>query len=350
MSIKLIKGEKMKKLIFSLISFVFVSSVFSQGVSVGKYSGEFLAIGVGGRALGMGSAFVAIANDVSAGYWNPAGLTHLDYPQAMLMHDERFAGLVNYNYGSVAIPYKSDMTFAFSVIRLGVDGIPDTRNALIDLNGNLSLDDNELLDYSKITEFNYADWAFLFSFAKKYNDKISYGANLKVIKRDIAEFGVWGIGFDVGAIYSPMDNLFLGANLQDVTTTIVAWDNGTTQLISPTLKLGTAYQLNILNGRLTPAIDADIRFENRRFASMMNIGPVSFDFHAGLEYTYDKLLSVRLGYNDVKQLTFGAGIILPKLNIDYSFVKFDRQGELGNTHRISLMLTLQEPKYQRLND
>lgn len=344
------KGEKMKKLIFSFISIVIVSSGFSQGVSVGKYSGEFLAIGVGGRALGMGSAFVAIANDVSAGYWNPAGLTRLNYPQAMLMHDERFAGLVNYNYGAVAIPYKSDMTFALSVIRLGVDGIPDTRNALIDLNGNLKLDDNENLDYSKITEFNYADWAFMFSFAKKYSDKMSYGANLKVIKRDIAEFGAWGIGFDVGAIYSPMDNLFLGANLQDVTTTIVAWDNGTTQLISPTLKLGAAYQFNILKGILTPVVDADIRFENRRFASMLNMGPVSFDFHTGLEYTYDNLISVRFGYNDVKQLTLGAGIVLPKLNIDYSFVKFDRQGELGNTHRISLMLTLQEPKYQRLTD
>ncbi len=128
-----IKGEAMKKLIFVLVSFFISSSLYSQGVSVGKYSGEFLAIGVSGRALGMGSAFVALANDVSAGYWNPAGLSRLDFPQAMIMHDERFAGLVNYNYGALAIPYKSDMTLGFSVIRLGVDGIPDTRNALVDL-------------------------------------------------------------------------------------------------------------------------------------------------------------------------------------------------------------------------
>jgi hypothetical protein len=340
----------MKKVIFILASIISFSSVFSQGVSVGKYSGEFLAIGVGGRPLGMGSAFVALANDVSAGYWNPAGLSQLNFPQFMLMHDERFAGLVNYNYGAVAIPYKSDMTLGLSVIRLGVDGIPDTRNALIDLNGNLNLDDNELLDYSKITEFNYADWAFLFSFAKRYSDKFSYGANLKIIKRDIAEYGAWGIGFDIGAIYSPVENLFLGANFQDITTTIVTWNNGTTQLISPTLKIGAAYQLKIFKGTLTPVFDSDIRFENRKFASMLNLGPISFDFHSGLEYTYDNLISVRLGYNDVKQFTFGAGIILPKLNIDYSFVKFDRQGELGNTHRISLMLTLQETKYQRTSE
>lgn len=340
----------MKKITFAFVSLFLVSSLFSQSVSVGKYSGEFLAIGVGGRALGLGSAFVAIASDVSAGYWNPAGLSRLDYPQAMLMHDERFAGLVNYNYGAVAIPYKTDMTFGLSVIRLGVDGIPDTRNALIDLNGNLKLDGDEQLDYNKITEFNYADWAFLFSFAKRYSENLSYGANLKIIKRDIAEYGAWGIGFDLGLIYLPVENLSLGANLQDVTTTIVVWDNGTTQLISPTLKIGAAYQFRILNGVLTPAFDTDIRFENRRFASILNLGPVSFDFHSGLEYTYDNLISVRLGYNDVKQFTFGAGIVLPKLNIDYSFVKFDREGELGNTHRISLMLTLQEPKYQRNSD
>lgn len=337
----------MRKLTLLLLIWGTLSDLFSQSVSIGKYSGEFLTIGVGGRPLGIGSAFVAIANDVTAGYWNPAGLAKLDYPQGILMHDERFAGLVNYNYLGIAIPYKTNLSLGFSIIRLGVDGIPDTRNALIDLNGNLSLDDDETLNYDKITEFNYADWAFLFSFAKRVNSKFSYGANLKILKRDLAEFGAWGVGFDVGVIYNPLNNLFIGANFQDVTTTIVTWDNGTTQLISPTLKIGAAYQLFALNGKFIPVFDTDIRFENRRFASMVNVGPISFDFHLGLEYTYNNLIAIRLGYNDVKQFTFGAGIKLPKLNIDYSFVKFDREGELGNTHRISLMLTLEEEKYKR---
>src|SRR5712671_6463697 len=69
-----------------------------------KYAGEFIAIGVGGRALGLGGAYAALANDVTAGYWNPAGLSRIMYPQITLMHDERFGDLVNYDYGAVAIP------------------------------------------------------------------------------------------------------------------------------------------------------------------------------------------------------------------------------------------------------
>jgi len=339
----------MKKIFFAVSILFAASSVHAQGTSIGKYSGEFMAIGVGGRPLAMGGAYVALANDVLSGYYNPAGLSRLDYPQGALMHDERFAGLVNYNYVSVAIPYKTDMSFGVSLIRLGVDGIPDTRNALIDLNGNLNFDPDEKLDYSKITEFNYADWAFYFSFAKKWRENFSYGANLKLIRRDIGDFGAWGIGFDIGAWYSPFENFYLGANVQDITTTLLAWDTGTNQLISPTLKIGTAYQFNFLSGRFTPAFDFDVRFENRRTASMFNAGPVSFDLHSGLEYNFKDLISIRAGYNDLKQFTFGTGIILPKLNIDYSFVKFDREGELGNTHRISIMLSLDEAKYRRSN-
>ena len=103
-------------------------NLFCQTV-IGKYAGEFLAIGVGGRALGMGSAQTAIANDVTAGYWNPAGLASMDYPQIALMHEEHFGSLVSYNYAAVAIPYGTDMSFGISVMRSSIDGIPDTRNA-----------------------------------------------------------------------------------------------------------------------------------------------------------------------------------------------------------------------------
>ena len=108
--------------------------------------------------------------------------------------------------------------------------------------------------------------------------------------------------------------------------------------------------VEFFGGKLTPALDFDIRFENRRFASNFNLGPVSFDMHAGFEYTFKNLFAVRAGYNDVKQFTLGAGIKLPKLNIDYSYAKFNysKNERLDDTHRISLILTLEEARFLRL--
>ncbi|MGH2575346.1 MAG: PorV/PorQ family protein [Ignavibacteria bacterium] len=322
-------------------------SLLAQGIS-SKYSGEFLAIGVGGRPLGMGGAYVSLVNDVTAGYWNPGALARINYPQLSLMHDERFGNLINYDYGAVAIPFGPKVSLGISIIRLGVDNVGDTRQALIDLNSNGYLDPGERLDYNKITFFNAADWAFFLTYSKKHNEKLSYGVNLKVISRSIAEGSAWGIGFDIGAIYSPFSNFRVGANLQDISTTLLAWNTGKREFITPTAKVGSSYDIEVFKtGRLTPALDFDVRFENRKFASLANLGPVSFDVHAGLEYGFKDLFAVRVGYNDVKQLTFGAGIKLPKLNLDYSFAKFDRDDQLGNTHRISVMFTLEDEKFRR---
>jgi len=342
---------KIKKL-FLLFVFVALQTNFAQ-TSIAKYAGEFMSIGVGARALGMGSAQVAIVNDVTSGYWNPAGLAKMNYPQVSLMHDEQFGGLVNYNYASVAIPYGNDMSFGISAIRLSIDGIPDTRNALIDAQtGEVIFDinnPNARIDPDKITEFSNTDWAFYGTFSKKQSDNFYWGANIKVISRSLAEFSALGIGFDFGALYQPIDNFYLGANLMDITTTLVAWDGGRNELISPTAKLGVAYGFEFLGGKFLPALDLDMRFENRQFASTFNVGPVSLDIRAGLEYSFRNLFMIRAGYTDVKQFTIGAGVKLPKLNIDYSYAQFSgASGEtLGETHRISIMLTLEETKYLR---
>ncbi len=342
---------KMKILFLILVVAAFQLNVAQT--SIAKYAGEFMAIGVGARALGMGSAQVAIVDDVTAGYWNPAGLAKMNYPQVALMHDEQFGGLVNYNYGSVAIPYGKDMSFGISAIRLSVDGIPDTRNALIDARtGEVIFDitnPNARIDPSKVTEFSNTDWAFYGTFSKKQSDNFYWGANVKVVSRTIAEYSALGIGFDIGALYEPTDNLYLGANLMDITTTLIAWDGGSNELISPTAKLGVAYGFEFLGGRFLPALDFDLRFENRKFASTFSVGPVSFDVRAGMEYNFRNLFMIRAGFTDVKQFTAGAGVKLPKLNIDYSYAQFSGAEEetLKATHRISIMLTLEEPKFIR---
>jgi hypothetical protein len=245
------------------------------------------------------------------------------------------------------------MSFGISAIRLSVDGIPDTRNALIDARtGEVIFDidnPNARIDPDKVTEFSNTDWAFYGTFSKRQSDKFYWGANVKVISRSIAEYSALGIGFDIGALYEPTKNLYLGANLMDITTTLVAWDGGRNELISPTAKLGVAYGVEFLGGRFLPALDVDVRFENRQYASTFSVGPVSFDVRAGLEYSYKNIFMVRAGYTDVKQFTAGAGVKLPKLNIDYSYAQFSGAEEetLKATHRISIMLTLEEPKFLR---
>lgn len=343
---------KLKKIKF-IIQILLLTNTYLFPQTIAKYAGEFLSLGVGGRALGMGGASVAVAEDVTSGYWNPAGLALMNYPQISLMHEEHFGSLINYNYAAVAIPYGTDMSFGISAIRLSIDGIPDTRDALIDRATGQQITDptnvNWGLDYTKITEFSNTDWAFYLTFAKRHSDKLFWGANVKIIRRDIAEFGATGIGFDVGAVYIPFENFKLGANIMDVTTTLLSWDTGRNELVSPTTKIGAAYLLNILGGKITPAIDFDIRFENRKFASNFNLGPVSFDARFGLEYNFKDLIALRGGYNDVKQFTIGAGLKLPKLNIDYTFATFNESQSEGlpDTHRISLILTLEEPKFLR---
>jgi len=341
---------------FYLFFAAFLLSVTSINAQpeFGKYAGEFMAIGIGGRPLGMGGAFTGVADDVTSGYYNPAGLANLNYPQLALMHSEQFGELVNYDYASVGIPFQDDLSFGVSVMRLAVDGIPDTREALINgQTGTQIYDINHIyarLNYDAITEFSNQDWAIYLTFAKRHSKNFYWGANIKIIRRDIAEFGATGIGFDLGAMYSPMDNLYIGANVQDVTTTLVAWNTGLNELISPTLKIGSSYKfVEILGGYIMPALDFDIRFENRQFASNFNIGAVSFDMHAGLEWNIENLIYIRGGYNDVKQFTVGAGVKLPKLNIDYSFARFNQSelDRLPDSHRISIILTLEEPKFMR---
>src|SRR5476651_2371038 len=121
------------KTILIIAFFVFSNAILAQV----KYSNEFLAIGVGARALGMGNATVATVSDVTSGYWNPAGLLGLKSNlEVSLMHSEYFAGIAKYDYGAIAARIDSSSVAAFSVVRFGVDDIANTTQ-LIDANGNV---------------------------------------------------------------------------------------------------------------------------------------------------------------------------------------------------------------------
>ncbi|MBL0175546.1 MAG: PorV/PorQ family protein [Ignavibacteria bacterium] len=333
----------------ALVLCVSASPLGAQGrTGIGKYAGEFMASGLGGRALAMGGAYVAVANDVTGAYWNPASLMRMQYPEIGLMYEQRFGGLLNYNYGGVAWPFGTRNTLALTVTRSAVDDMDNTTNALMDLNGNGVIDDGERLDKSKITKFNTADWAMYMTYAFRGSDRLNLGVNLKLIMRTLADESAYGVGFDIGAQYAVTPQFFVGANLQDVTTTLIAWSTGTNDLVSPTAKIGAAYAFEVPGGTLMPAVDFDLMGENRQFASTAHVGPVSINPRAGLEYQFRNLFSIRGGFSDTQNFTVGAGVHLPKLFLDYAYGQSPLSSEMKDaSHRISLRISLEEKKFFR---
>ncbi|MCS7012528.1 MAG: PorV/PorQ family protein [Chloroherpetonaceae bacterium] len=323
--------------------FVFWLPSGQAQVVLGKYAGEFLAFGVGARALAMGGTATALAQDVTAGYWNPAGLSHINYPQIALMHSQSFGNVVNYNYAAAAIPFEENKSLGLSVMRLGVSDIPDTRSAW-DEARNRPIDNAENL----ITRFGAADWAVLASYSVKTPYKLSYGLSAKFIFRNVGTFAnAFGVGVDAGVLYELGSCFTVGIAVQDITTTFVSWTTGRNELIAPTAKLGGGYTLEALFGRFTVGIDIDTRFEGRKHAAHLSLGTVSFNFRGGLEYAYKNIVAIRAGIDDIGRLTLGAGLRIAKLNIDYSFARFDGTDQLGNSHRISLQLELDQEIFRR---
>jgi hypothetical protein len=321
----------------------------AQGYHNAKYAGEFLALGAGARSAALGGAGTALANDVTAGYYNPAALSEIGFLQAGVFHESRFSGQINYDYLAAAVPLDADQTLGISAIRLGLDGIKDSRDALVDRNGNGRIDEDDRIDESRIAIGGASDWAVFGSYSRRIDEKLSVGGNLKLLYRTILEHSAWGIGIDLSALYKPVDNLSLGATLADATKSLLTWDTGNQEFIVPQLKLGGAYRVAVTEDHaVTPVVDAALRFEGREESTMLDIGVASVDLGGGLEYSYRDRVFVRGGYSELGEVTLGAGVKLPKLNIDYAFVKPSAEQEaLGPSHRISLRLTLEEDRFGR---
>ena len=114
-----------------------------------KYSNEFLSIGVSANAQALGNAVVAQVDDVTAAYWNPAGLANISSETGLqigAMHAEWFAGIGKFDYLGVTLPMaNSNRRLGISLIRFGIDGIPNT----------LSLyEDDGTVNYDNIVEFS----------------------------------------------------------------------------------------------------------------------------------------------------------------------------------------------------
>ncbi len=335
-----------------------------------KYSNEFLAIGVGADALGMGNAVTANTGSVTSGYWNPAGLTKVDkWLEVGLMHSEYFAGIAKYDYLGIAKPIDDKSVLGFSAIRFAVDDIPNTTQ-LIDNEGRI--------DYDKITTFTAADYAFLFSYARKLSvPGLSVGGNFKVVYRKVGDFAhSWGFGLDAGMQYETKNKWKFGASLRDVTSTFNAWifslDQQTQEvflqtgnqlprngleLTLPRLIVGAYKRVDLGKKGIYAAseLDFDLTTDGKRNA-IIKSGVVSVDPHFGIEIGFKTYVSVRAGitnvqyvkdFNDKQSLniqpTIGLGLSIKDFTLDYAFTDIGNASVALYSNVISIKLKLNKP-------
>lgn len=291
----------------------------------------------------MSNAVIASVNDVTAAYWNPAGLANInDSWQGAAMHAEYFASIAQYDYIGFATPIDATSTVGVSFIRFGVDDILDTTE-LIDKDGNV--------DYDRINKFSAADYALIGSYARKSKkiENLSYGGNVKIIYRQIGKFAsAIGFGFDLGAQYK-INKWEFGANLRDVTSTFNAWNINTDELEDvfaetgnelptenleltiPSLMIGIGRKFKINeNYSLQTEISGAFTFGGREntlvSSNFGNINP-----NIGLELGYRNFVFIRAGAGNVQraedfnsqtyynvQPNMGIGFKYRGISIDYA--------------------------------
>ncbi len=326
----------LRNICLSLLLFVGLCGVVSAETGFRKYAGEFMAIDVSARAQAMGGAFTSHTGDVFATFYNPAGLMKVQSTQIAFTHTRQFISSINYDYLGFARPLSDNKVIGFSIIRLGVDNIQDSRAAAI-----LS-SEGELLniDFSKVTEFNSADYVFLLSLATNASEKFSWGINMKLVRRDLADHSANGLGFDGGMQYQFSDKVIFSAMLRNITTTLIAWDTGEKELVSPTMRLGSAYKIPLSNDNSYFVPNVDLVFQTQETTNLAASGSGIFGAAFGGELVVRNTLALRGGLDDLQRVNFGVGVRIPKIQVDYSFTSYDE--ELGNAHRIGLMVDFGE--------
>lgn len=329
-----------------------------------NYSNEFLNIGVDASALGMSNAVVASSNDVNSGYWNPAGLLHLEDSEIAIMHSSYFANIANYNYIAFAMPLDDSSAVGLSLIRFGVDDILDTTK-LIDQQG--------VINYDRINLFSAADYALIFSYAKKLPiTGLNFGVNAKVIRRIIGDFASsWGFGLDAGIQFESNDWKF-GLMARDITTTFNSWaidadrlqdikdaipgqnqeEPEATELTLPKLQLGVSKLFTFnYDYTLRTEIDLICRFEENNdiiSTSFMSVNPA-----LGLEFGYTDLVFLRAGVGNFQnelqidnsspltfQPNFGVGFKYNGIFLDYAFTDIGDQSGALYSNVFSLKIDL----------
>ena len=332
--------------------------------SAENYTGDFLTNGVGGRALGLGGAYVSIADDATATYWNPAGIAGVsDSYQFCLMHAARRSGLGAFNYISGTTKILPKLNLGLSWLRAGVDDIPIyplvpafDPNISADERKNLAKNRPRSSDFVPPGYLNDSENAYILTLATGWTVSQSWwdnfgresvppslmvGANAKWISQrlssgdlDTYNYGSWGYGFDVGLLARLPDlnaifglenvgSFSFGLNLQDVSKTTLTWntESAPKESIPANWNVGVAYTNHNIFGRV---FILSYQWQQRYGGQM----------HLGAEYHISKPLALRVGYRD-DRITTGVGIQVRQFRLDYALLF----GDLISTHFLSLLWT-----------
>jgi len=332
----------MKKLIIFLLIAIH-SPVQSEFSKVGTAAAQFLKIGVGARAMGMGESFVAVANDASTLFWNPAGLTNLSGISLLVSHSDWFAQ-ISHNYAGLTFAWDRQNALGISVIALSTPEQEVTTVAQPEGTG---------------VYYDVGDIALGLSYARALTDRFSTGLTVKYIQQNAFNETASTIAFDLGtwlrtgfhglAIGMCLSNF--GGRLQLDGRDLISksdpdpyqtgnWEVDSrlkTEAWPLPLNFRVGLALNIFEtllpverNRLTLALDANHPKDN--------VERVNW----GAEYGWHETLFVRAGYKhnyDAEKWAFGGGL---KFNVrqqtfalDYALVDF---GDLGKVSRLSVTL------------
>ena len=332
------KSIKITFLSVFIIVMIFELSAQSLTKS-GTTAAQFLKIDVGPRAIAMGGAFTATANDVSALYWNPAGLASNLSGEAFFNHTDWFLDIAM-EYAGVAIHIPGIGTIGGFVTALTMDDMLVRTEERPEGTGEL---------------FDAGGLAIGLSFARSLTERFSIGFNAKYISEHIWHTSATGLALDIGTIYKiPVVNEFrIGASISNFGTkmkldgrdliNIIQVGGTSGNLINTKIDI-EEYELPLIfrvgiamdvlkteESRLTTAIDAIHPNDHTEFVN------------SGIEYSWNEIAFLRAGYkslfeeNTEQGLTFGFGlhyriIDYIKLKIDYSFQEF---GRLTDIHQIA---------------
>ncbi len=295
---------------------------------------DFLSVGQGARANAMGEAFTGVADDPSAMYWNPAGLTQLEADQFSTTYADRFDGLAK----------ETQVNYAWRGPK-NIWGVGYVGSYVTDISITEALSDEQLnaITNGTFVPSNYAtksvlDHAILISYARPLmpDSPHALGTTIKMIYRDmLGMVRGFGSAIDIGYHYAPVGGrMRFGANVQNVAS-LVSYTGSinnlgvkatATESYLPTIKTGIAYQpeWRVLNGRVLLAFDANM-------LTSLDME----DYRAGIEYAFGENVALRAGKifgrqdDSGEDYSFGMGLGFKNLILDFSFLS----NELGETIR-----------------